>query len=66
MQKMNGLTIQDPQAGTRKALKLPMDSITSPLSKNQNENKSNNIIFISYLSKHIVKVYNPLNQTDCT
>ena len=50
MQKMHGLTIQDPQAGTRKTPETAhgLDSITSPPSKNQNDNKSNQTISYVY------------------
>ena len=42
MQKMHGLTKQDPQAGKRKTPE-------TAASKNQNDNKSNQIISYLYL-----------------
>ena len=48
MKKMHGLTIQDPQAGTRKTSETAhgLDNI-APF-KNQNDNKSNQIISYFY------------------
>ena len=44
MQKMHGLTIQDPQAGTRKTPETAHGLNNIAPSKNQNDNNSNQII----------------------